>query len=88
MKDYLKKIDSRLAKANFASDMETILDQMQLYDGPKEKRLIKNVAAMMFSEHPEKFFPITQVEIVVFQKEEKTPRRTSSRFHRLKDLCL
>ena len=66
LKDYLKKIDSRLAKANFASDMETILDQMQLYDGPKEKRLIKNVAAMMFSEHPEKFFPTTQVDIVVF----------------------
>ena len=66
LKDYLTKIDSRLAKANFATDMETILDQMQLYDGPKEKRLIKNVAAMMFTEHPEKFFPTTQVEIVVF----------------------
>lgn len=66
LKDYLTKIDSRLAKANFTSDMETILDQMQLYDGPKEKRLIKNVAAMMFSEHPEKFFPTTQVDIVVF----------------------
>lgn len=66
LKDYLTKIDSRLAKANFATDMETLLDQMQLYDGPKEKRLIKNVAAMMFSEHPEKFFPTTQVDIVVF----------------------
>ena len=66
IKDYLTKIDSRLTKANFASDMETILDQMQLYDGPREKRLIKNVAAMMFSEHPEKFFPTTQVDIVVF----------------------
>lgn len=74
LKDYLKKIDSRLAKANFASDMETILDQMQLYDGPKEKRLIKNVAAMMFSEHPEKFFPTTQVDIVVFPEgREKRP---------------
>lgn len=66
LKDYLTKIDSRLAKANFATDMEIILDQMQLYDGPKEKRLIKNVAAMMFSEHPEKFFPTTQVDIVIF----------------------
>lgn len=68
LKDYLTKIDSRLAKANFATDIETILDQMQLYDGPKEKRIIKNVAAMMFSEHPEKFFPTTQVDIVVFPK--------------------
>lgn len=66
LKDYLTKVDSRLAKTNFASDMENILDQMQLYDGPKEKRSIKNVAAMLFSEHPEKFFPTTQVDIVVF----------------------
>ena len=66
LKDYLTKIDSRLAKANFATDMDTILDQMQLFDGPNEKRLIKNVAAMMFSEHPEKFFPTTQVDIVIF----------------------
>ena len=50
LKDYLTKIDSRLAKANFATDMERILDQMQLYDGPKEKKSIKNVAAMMFAE--------------------------------------
>lgn len=74
LKDYLTKIDSRLAKANFATDMERILDQMQLYDGPKEKKSIKNVAAMMFAEHPEKFFPTTQVDIVVFPEgREKNP---------------
>ena len=74
LKDYLTKIDSRLAKANFATDMERILDQMQLYDGPKEKKNIKNVAAMMFAEHPEKFFPTTQVDIVVFPEgREKNP---------------
>lgn len=39
---------------------------MELLDGPKEKRLVKNVAAMMFAERPEKFFPVTRVEIVVF----------------------
>ena len=74
LKDYLTKIDSRLAKANFATNMERILDQMQLYDGPKEKKSIKNVAAMMFAEHPEKFFPTTQVDIVVFPEgREKNP---------------
>lgn len=34
--------------------------------GPVENRKIKNVAAMMFSETPEKFFPVTQVDIVHF----------------------
>lgn len=46
LKDYLTKIDSRLAKANFATDMERILDQMQLYDGPKEKKSIKKKRAL------------------------------------------
>ncbi len=43
-----------------------ILDEMNLLTGPTENRLIKNVAAMMFCEHPEKFFPVTQVDIVLF----------------------
>ena len=43
-----------------------ILDEMDLLTGPSENRLIKNVAVMMFCEHPEKFFPITQVDIVIF----------------------
>lgn len=44
----------------------SVLEQMDLYDGPIEKRQIKNVAAMMFSENPAKFFKETQVEIVIF----------------------
>ena len=43
-----------------------VLDEMDLLVGPVENRSIKNVAAMMFSEHPEKFFPVTQVDIVIF----------------------
>lgn len=39
---------------------------MDLFVGPKENRMIKNVAAMMFCPDPEKFFPYTQVEIVIF----------------------
>ena len=39
---------------------------MDLYTGPKERRMLKNVAAMMFSQNPAKFFPVTQVDIVIF----------------------
>ncbi|MCI6893980.1 MAG: putative DNA binding domain-containing protein [Bacteroidales bacterium] len=66
VKTHLTTVGSKLAKADFTSNMGKILEQMELMDGPKEKRLIKNVAAMMFSEKPEKFFPVTRVEIVVF----------------------
>ena len=66
LKDYLKKVDSRLVKEDFTSNMEQILEQMDLLDGPIENRLVKNVAAMMFAEHPEKYFKTTQVDIVLF----------------------
>ena len=39
---------------------------MEMWVGPSERRYLKNVAAMMFCETPEKFFPYTQVEIVHF----------------------
>ena len=46
--------------------LSTILDQMELYTGPKENRLLRNVVAMMFCENPSKFFPYTQIDIVTF----------------------
>ena len=39
---------------------------MDLYVGPKENRMLRNVAAMMFCEDPSKFFKRTQVEVVYF----------------------
>lgn len=39
---------------------------MELYTGPKENRLLRNVAAMMFCENPNKFFPYTQINVVTF----------------------
>ncbi|MCQ2216358.1 MAG: putative DNA binding domain-containing protein [Bacteroidales bacterium] len=64
--DYLHKINSRLVDVELSANLESVLDQMGLLDGPVEKRLIKNVAAMMFCEDPCKFFPVSRVEIVLF----------------------
>ena len=64
--DYLQKIGSKLTSDFNGNSLETILEQMDLFVGPKENRMIKNVAAMMFCPNPEKFFPYTQVEIVIF----------------------
>lgn len=64
--DYLHKVGSKLANDFDGSGLESILEQMDLFVGPKENRMIKNVSAMMFCLNPEKFFPYTQVEIVIF----------------------
>ena len=49
-----------------AKPLVDILDEMDLLTGPTEDRQIKNCAIMMFCEHPERFFPVTQVDIVLF----------------------
>lgn len=66
LKEHLKNVGSRLAAADFTTQFANVLEQMDLLDGPIEKRQIKNVAVMMFSENPAKFFKQTQVEIVMF----------------------
>lgn len=64
--EHLKKIDSKLTQTFDASRLMDTLDAMELLIGPTEDRIIKNVAAMMFCPHPEKFFPVTRSEIVIF----------------------
>ncbi|MCM1079772.1 MAG: AAA family ATPase [Bacteroidales bacterium] len=64
--EHLKNIGSKLVEEFGKKSLLEILDEMDLLVGPTEKRIIKNVAAMMFCDHPEKFFPVTQVDIVHF----------------------
>ena len=66
LRDYLATIGSKLEESLFTQPLLQTLEQMELMTGPTENRMIKNVAAMMFCEHPEKFFPYTQVDIVYF----------------------
>ena len=52
-------------------ETESIADtllQMDLVAGPMENLHPKNVALMMFNDHPERFFPYTQIDIVIFPK--------------------
>ena len=53
--------------------MRDILEQMSLLSGPPEQQYLRNVALMMFSEKPEKFFPYSRVEVVLFPKGEADP---------------
>lgn len=64
--EHLKRINSKLIQTFDSTNILETLDAMELLIGPTEDRMIKNVAAMMFCPYPEKFFPVTQAEIVIF----------------------
>ena len=66
LREYLVKVGSKLASDINVKPLEEILEQMDLFIGPRENRMLRNVAAMMFCENPSKFFKRTQVEIVYF----------------------
>ena len=76
LKDYLMKVNSRLREVDLSSDnnLKSVLEQMELLDGPSENRMIKNVAAMMFCRHQEQFFPVTYARMAIFHEgREKNP---------------
>lgn len=66
LREYLVKVGSKLASEINIRPLQEILEQMDLFVGPKENRMLRNVAAMMFCENPSKFFKRTHVEIVYF----------------------
>ena len=66
LREYLVKVGSKLANELYTKPLDSILEQMDLYIGPNENRMLRNVAAMIFCEDPSKFFKRTQVEVVYF----------------------
>lgn len=70
LKDYLVKVNSRLRDVDLSSDnnLMSVLEQMELLDGPTESRMVKNVAAMMFCRHQEQFFPVTYARMAIFHE--------------------
>ncbi|MDX3917476.1 MULTISPECIES: RNA-binding domain-containing protein [Olivibacter] len=68
LKEHLRQINSRLLDWVDMHSKKEILGQMELLYGPPELQYPRNVALMLFSENPEKFFPYSHVEIVHFPK--------------------
>lgn len=66
VKNYLSKINSKLAEQVGKISDKELLSQMELISGPNEHIFPRNVGLMMFSDNPELFFPCTRVEIVDF----------------------
>ena len=68
VRDFLVKTGSRLADSIEESRFSDILQQMDIVTGPAEALVPKNIALMMFSDTPSRFFPYSQVDIVVYPK--------------------
>ena len=66
VKAFLNEIKSDLAIEADKIPFVDLCRQMQIVGGPKEILKPKNVGLLFFSNHPEKFFPYTRIEIVHF----------------------
>lgn len=73
IKDHLVKVNSRLAEQVGEIPDRELLRQMELISGPNEQIFPRNVGLMLFAEHPEFFFPYTQVDIVEFPEGDAGP---------------
>lgn len=73
LKEHLRQTGSRLMASIDHSSITDLLVQMELLYGPPEQLYPRNVALMLFSDKPEKYFPYTRVEIVHFPKGEADP---------------
>ena len=66
MRDFLQEIGSELHTEARDLDIETLGRRMNVVGGPTEAAFPKNVGLLFFNEHPEQFFPATQIDVVYF----------------------
>ena len=66
MREFLQEIKSELAHEARELDIETLGRRMNVVGGPTEMAFPKNVGLLFFNEHPEQFFPATQIDVVYF----------------------
>jgi ATP-dependent DNA helicase RecG len=67
VRDYLKKVESKLLDSMDSVTKEQLLSQMQLLCMARRKDDTQGMLRlMMFTENPETFFPYSRVEIVHF----------------------
>ncbi|MBE9598473.1 RNA-binding domain-containing protein [Pedobacter sp. MC2016-24] len=66
LKEHLRQTNSRLLEWTDEHSKTDVLALMELLSGPPELVHPRNVALMLFTDDPEKYFPSTRVEIVNF----------------------
>lgn len=63
---HLKSIGSQLANEATTIPFDLLCRQMSIIDGPQESVFPRNVGLLFFNEHPDTFFPQTQIDVVQF----------------------
>jgi ATP-dependent DNA helicase RecG len=66
MEEFLREVASDLADESRELSAEALGRQMNVVGGPAEAALPKNVGLLFFNDHPERFFPATQIDVVWF----------------------
>jgi Predicted transcriptional regulator containing an HTH domain and an uncharacterized domain shared with the mammalian protein Schlafen len=78
IKEHLRQTKSRLLEWVDDRSKTDILSQMELLSGPPERSHPRNVALMMFTDNPEKYFPYSRVEVVHFPNGADDPTFTEA----------
>jgi ATP-dependent DNA helicase RecG len=66
IEDFLQEVGSDLAGKTTDLPLEVLGRQMNIIGGPAEAPLPKNIGLMFFNDNPERFFPVTQIDVVYF----------------------
>ena len=66
MEEFLREVGSGLANEVAKLPVEALGRQMRVVAGPSEAPMPQNVGLLFFNEHPERFFPVTQIDVVWF----------------------
>ena len=66
MREFLQEINSELVAEARELDIEALGRCMNVVGGTAEMAFPKNVGLLFFNEHPEQFFPATQIDVVYF----------------------
>lgn len=66
IEEFLKEVGSDLATDVQDLEIEALGRQMNIVGGPSEAAFPKNVGLLFFNDEPQKFFPVTQIDVVYF----------------------
>lgn len=66
IREFLTEIGSDLAKDAATMTVEQLAQRLNIVGGPPEALFPKNVGLLFFNPQPEKFFPVTQIDVVYF----------------------
>lgn len=67
VQEFLRVSGSKLLEQVGHIPPDQLLSHLNLLDGPTESRRVRNVALMLFSDAPERFFPYSYIDIVHFK---------------------